>query len=57
MFNQIRRIWADDGRNDKDFSEQEQRLREALKHLKDAALSLSKAAENLTHVIETKGLG
>ena len=57
MFNQLRRIWADDGRDDKDFSEQEQRLRDALEHLKDAALSLSKAADHLTYVIKTKGLG
>lgn len=56
MFNQLRRIWADDGRNDMDFTEQEKRLRDALEHLKDAAMSLSKAAEHLTYVIKTKGL-
>jgi hypothetical protein len=57
MFNQIMRIWRDDGSNDKDFTGQEQKLREALKHLKDAADSLSKASDHLLDVIRTKGLG
>lgn len=55
MFNQIRRIWADTGTNDKDFTPQELKLKDALKHLKDSADSLSKASELLLHVIETKG--
>ena len=56
MFNQIMRIWSDRGQNDKDFSVQEERLREALEHLKNAAASLSKASEHLLFVIKTKGL-
>lgn len=56
MFNQIRRIWSDGGKGDKDFSSQEQKLKDALIHLKEAADSLSKAAEVLKDVIETKGL-
>lgn len=55
MFNQLRRIWADTGSNDKDFTPQELKLKDALKHLKDSADSLSKASELLLHVIETKG--
>ena len=56
MFNQIKRIWSDDGRGDHDFTEQEKRLNEALVHLKDAAASLAKASEHLIYVIKTKGL-
>lgn len=56
MFNQIRRIWTDTGVGDKDFTPQELKLRDALKHLKDSADSLSKASELLLRVIETKGL-
>lgn len=55
MFNQIRRMWADDGRNDRDFTPQEQRLKNALKHLKEAADSLSKASEVLIDVINSRG--
>lgn len=55
MFNQLRRIWADTGSGDKDFTPQEQKLKNALTHLKEAADSLSKASELLLHVIETKG--
>lgn len=55
MFNQIRRIWSDDGKNDKDFTPQEVKLKNALIHLKKAADSLSKASELLLYVIETKG--
>jgi hypothetical protein len=55
MLNQIRRIWADNGQNDKDFSPQEQRLKDALQHLKEAADSLSKASSVLIDVINMKG--
>jgi hypothetical protein len=51
MFSQLRRIWNDDGRNDKDFTPQELRLKNALKHLKDAADNLSRATEDLLYVI------
>ncbi len=51
MLNQFRRLWGDDGRNDKDFSPQEQRLKDALTHLKEAADSLSKASTVLIDVI------
>lgn len=55
MFNQIRRIWADNGAGDKDFSPQEERLKEALVHLQQAADSLSRASEALLTVIRNKG--
>lgn len=55
MFNQIRRIWTDNGSNDKDFTGQEQKLNDALVHLRDAADSLSRASAVLIEVIRTKG--
>jgi len=57
MFNQIRRIWADDGRNDRDFTPQEEKLKDALLHLQQAADSLSKASQTLLGVIQSKGFG
>lgn len=56
MFNQIRRIWADNGSEDKDFTPQEVKLKDALTHLKEAADSLSRASEVLLDVIRTKGV-
>ena len=56
MFNQIRRIWADNGSGDKDFTRQEIQLRDALTHLQQAADSLSRASEALVYVINSKGL-
>jgi hypothetical protein len=55
MINQIRRLWSDNGRNDMDFTEQEKKLQEALKHLKTAADSLSRASQTLLDVINSKG--
>jgi hypothetical protein len=57
MFNQIRRLWTDDGSGDKDFTPQEEKLREALQHLQHAADNLSRASEALLNVIRSKGLG
>lgn len=54
MLNQFRRIWADKGMGDKDFSEQELQLRSALEHLRDAAESLSRASIMLLDVIKAK---
>lgn len=56
MFNQIRRIWADNGSGDRDFTSQEQKLKDALLHLQKAADSLSRASETLLYVINSKGL-
>lgn len=57
MFNQLRRIWADNGSGDKDFTPQEERLKDALLHLQQAADSLSRASETLLGVIQSKGFG
>lgn len=54
--NQFRRIFADDGRGDKDFSESEARLHEAQKNLWAATDMLTKASEILTGLLKTKGL-
>lgn len=56
MFNQIKRIWADNGSGDKDFTSQEEKLKDALLHLQQAADSLSRASEALLTVIKSKGL-
>jgi hypothetical protein len=55
MINQFRRLWADNGKNDKDFTDQETKLRHALQHLKSAADSLSRAAQTLSDVLNAKG--
>ena len=47
IINQFRRIYSDDGREDKDFSGQEERLREAEARLARGTQELAKAAENL----------
>lgn len=52
MLNQIRRLWADNGVNDKDFTSQENKLKEALQHLKECADNLSKASSMLIDVIK-----
>jgi hypothetical protein len=54
MFNQLRRLWADDGRNDKDFTSQELQLHDALAHLKQAADSLSRASQTLMDVLNSR---
>lgn len=56
MFSQIRRIWADNGSGDKDFTPQEEKLKDALLHLQQAADSLSRASATLLDVIRSKGL-
>ncbi len=56
MFNQIRRMWADNGSGDRDFTTQEEKLKDALVHLQEAANSLSRASETLLDVINSKGV-
>lgn len=53
MLNQLRRIWSDNGSNDKDFTPQEERLKKALTHLKEAADLLSKASAVLIDEINS----
>lgn len=47
IVNQFRRIWSDDGRNDKDFSKQEMQLQAARLRLYSAIDELKKSADNL----------
>lgn len=54
ILNNIRRIFADDGRNDRDFSEQERRLQKARAELLAAADALTRAAEVLADTIRLR---
>lgn len=54
MLNQIRRIWADKGKDDKDFTEEELKLKQALSTLKLAADDLSRASSALLDMIYSK---
>ena len=47
IISQFRRIYTDDGRGDKDFSDQEERLKKAEARLAQGTVELAKAAENL----------
>jgi hypothetical protein len=51
---QFHRIYSDDGRGDKDFSEQEERLRAVHEKLLEAAAALSLASDILRGVIHGK---
>jgi hypothetical protein len=52
--NQFRRIFSDDGRGDKDFTGQEERLRKAQQHLTEAAEGLTKAANILADLLKLR---
>ena len=54
VMNQFRRIFADDGRGDKDFSKQEARLREVHRQLLKATEALKSASESLVDLIHAK---
>lgn len=54
MFNQIRRLWADNGSGDRDFTSQEKKLKYALQHLREAADNMSRATEALIDVINER---
>lgn len=56
VVNQFRRIFSDDGRGDKDFSEQEQRLHDVHVKLHYATDLLRQAAETLKDLIITKNV-
>ncbi len=56
VVNQVRRIFADNGSGDRDYSAQEERLREAQKTLLEATHELTKASEILTDLLKSKGL-
>lgn len=54
IVNNFRRIFSDNGSGDKDFTNQETRLREAQQYLKDAAEGLTKAAGILSDMIRNR---
>lgn len=54
ILNQWKRIFADNGTGDKDFTEQEARLRKAQQELGEAAASLRRAADLLADFIKAK---
>lgn len=56
IINQFRRIYSDDGRGDKDFSQQGERLHEVQQKLLQATDLLRQVSETLTGLIQTKGL-
>ena len=56
VVNQFRRVFSDDGRGDKDFSQQEKRLHEVQEKLVQATDLLRQVSETLTGLIQTKGL-
>lgn len=54
MLNQIRRLWADNGSGDKDFTVEELKLKQALLELKAAADQVSRASSVLLNLIQSK---
>lgn len=54
ILNQFKRILADDGRDDRDFSDQVERLRQAQKHLEESADGLARAASILADLIKAR---
>ena len=54
VVNQFRRIFADDGRGDKDFSEQEEKLRKVQIQLVKATEALKSASETLIELIHAR---
>jgi len=51
IINQMIRLWTDDGRNDKDFSSEEQRLIEAKTRLDKVIEYLQKASAELNDLL------
>jgi hypothetical protein len=54
LLNQFKRIFTDDGRGDRDFTAQEERLRQAQKHLREAAAGLVRAADLLSDFLKSQ---
>jgi hypothetical protein len=54
VINQFRRIFSDNGSGDKDFTDQEMRLREAQNYLREATENLSKSAQILSDLIKSR---
>lgn len=55
LLNQWRRLYADYGQNDVDFTEHEKKLEAAKQRLADRASELVKAAENLNRAALSAG--
>ena len=53
---QFRRIFADNGSGDKDFTEQEAHLREVQQKLLEATDALTRASQILTDLLKTKSV-
>lgn len=54
IINNIRRIFSDDGRNDRDFTDQDRRLRISRKALLEEAAGLQHAAERLADELKLR---
>lgn len=54
MLNQFRRLWGDNGKNDKDFTEEELKLKAAITDLKKSADQLSRASTALLDLINSR---
>lgn len=52
IVNQLRRASVDDGRDDKDFTEQKTLWQQAADHLRDGAKRMAEAADMLERAIE-----
>mgnify|MGYP001583021007 CR=1 FL=1 len=55
ILNQFRRIYSDYGQGDKDFAEQEERLRAANLKLSDATNALVRASVHLNDILLANG--
>ena len=54
VLNQFKRIYTDDGRNDKNFNIEEDRLRASLQNLKFATEAVIIASQNLSDILVSK---
>jgi hypothetical protein len=54
VINQFKRLRYDDGRNDRSFEDQEERLKEALENLKAATNNLIRASQALSDALILK---
>lgn len=54
ILNNIRRILFDDGRDDRDFTDQERQLQEVLAHLQAATKSVKRGADLLADLIKAR---
>lgn len=55
ILNQFRRIYSDDGRGDRDFSLQEERLRLAQQRLTESTKALVRSSQHLNDVLLANG--